>query len=249
MTEKPKGQLVCVGPGMILGAHITERCRNYIQRADVVYVSCHHAVEEWLATLNPDTISLQNLYAEGKHRRETYNQMHQTIMQSVREGKKVVGCFYGHPGVFAQVPHWVINTAREEGYKAHMEPGISAEDCLYADMGIDPGRFGCQHFEASQLLFYRRTLDPSAYLILWQIALAGDRSIAKRVSSVEERQQLVDILLNDYPADHKVAVYECPFIMVEKPRIEWFPLSELSTYELNPVSTLVIPPATKMQPR
>jgi len=249
MTEKKKGRLVCVGPGMILGAHLTERCRNHIKGADLVYMSCHPAVEEWLATINPNAVSLQGLYEEGKHRRETYNQMHQLIMQSVREGKNVVGCFYGHPGVFAQVPHWVIKTATEEGYPAHMEPGISAEDCLYADMGIDPGRVGSQHFEASQVLFYERVIDSSAYLFLWQIALAGDRTIAKRVSTVEERQQLVDVLLNDYPADHQVAVYECPFIMLDKPRIEWLPLVEIPTYDLNPVSTLVVPPARKMQPR
>ena len=29
-----------------------------------------------------------------------------------------------------------------------LEPGISATDCLYAELSSDPGRFGCQHFEA-----------------------------------------------------------------------------------------------------
>ena len=60
-----------------------------------------------------------------------------------------------------------------------MEPGISAEDCLYADLGIDPGSVGCQHYEASQFMFYRRRIDPSAYLVLWQVGIAGDRSLRR----------------------------------------------------------------------
>ena len=88
------------------------------------------------------------------------------IMEQVRAGKKVVSAFYGHTGVFAWAPHKVIAEAKAEGYYTHMEPGISAEDCLYAHLGIDPGAVGCQNFEASQFMFYVRNVDHSAYLIL-----------------------------------------------------------------------------------
>lgn len=60
-----------------------------------------------------------------------------------------------------------------------MVPGISAEDCLYADLGVDPGMEGSQHFEASKFMFYKRRVDPNAYLILWQVVIAGDKSAAK----------------------------------------------------------------------
>jgi hypothetical protein len=33
-----------------------------------------------------------------------------------------------------------------------MLPGISAEDCLFADLGIDPGIYGCQSYEATDFL-------------------------------------------------------------------------------------------------
>jgi hypothetical protein len=100
----------------------------------------------------------------------------------------VCGVFYGHPGVFSQAPHRAIEQARREGFQAHMEPGISAEDCLYADLGIDPGNVGCQHYEASQFMFYRRVVDPSAYLILWQIGIAGDRSVSRTVTGPAYRR-------------------------------------------------------------
>ncbi len=248
MSEKDKqGSLVCVGPGMTLGAHITQRCRKQIENAEVVFTNCHPIMEEWISLMNKDVRSLQGLYGENKDRRITYREMLEAIMQEVREGKQVVGAFYGHPGVFARVPHQAVNQAREEGYRARMEPGISAEDCLYADMGIDPGDYGCQHYEASQVVFYKRRLDPSAYLILWQIALAGDISIAKRLSSKEEREVLVRLLSNDYPLSHRVALYECPTLITDNVRIDWITLGELPEADLTPVTTLVVPPAKKMQ--
>jgi len=33
-----------------------------------------------------------------------------------------------------------------------MLPGISTEDCLYADLGVDPGLIGSQNFEATDFI-------------------------------------------------------------------------------------------------
>ena len=92
------GSLVCVGPGMILGAHITERCKNHIQQADVVFTSCHPVIERWLATLNPCTHSLQHFYADNKDRRNTYRQMQDALLEEVRNNKKVVGVVENNNG-------------------------------------------------------------------------------------------------------------------------------------------------------
>ncbi len=246
--HKKQGSLVCVGPGMTLGAHMSSRCKSLIENADVVFSNCHPIMEQWISGMHADVRSLQRFYAEQKDRRITYQEMQAEMLTEVRAGKRVVAAFYGHPGVFARVPHQTIATARAEGFEARMEPGISAEDCLYADMGIDPGYYGCQHYEASQVMFYRRRLDPSAYLILWQIALAGDISIAKRVSSADERRVLVTLLERYYPADHQVALYECPTLITDTVRIDWLPLGELPVADLTPVTTLVIPPSERMQP-
>ena len=245
MTEK-RGSLVCVGPGVIVGAHISIRCQKHIEQADVVFSNCHPIMQAWIETMHSDVRSLQEYYGEGKDRRITYREMTQAILEQVRAGKRVVGVFYGHPGVFAKVPHRSIAQAKEEGFDAWMEPGISAEDCLYADMGIDPGDYGCQHYEASQFLFCKRTYDPSAYLILWQIALAGDITIAKRLSSPEERQFLVSMLKQDYPGSHKVALYESPTLITDAVREEWISLDALPTADLTSVTTLVIPPCKPM---
>lgn len=249
VEETPRGQLACVGLGMMLGAHLTPRSRGWLEAADVVFVAASEAlVEQWVATLNPRIVSLQGLYAVGKPRQRTYREMAEAMLAEVRAGKRVVGAFYGHPGVFAQVPHAAIAQARAEGFEAVMDPGISAEDCLYADLGLDPGKVGCAHYEASQLLFYRRTLDTSAWLVLWQIGLAGDRTYAVRASTVEQRQQMVDRLLRDYPSDHPVTIYEAAVLPIHRPRIETVPLGQLAQATLHMHSTLVVPPARPLEP-
>lgn len=243
-----KGSLVCVGVGMTLGSHITPLSRSYIEKADVVFTALSDGIIElWLARMNADVRSLQPLYQEGKSRPETYRQMVDAMLTEVRAGKQVCGAFYGHPGVFAWPPHKAIEIARAEGYSAHMEPGVSAEDCLYADLGFDPGRYGCQHYEASQFMFYRRRLDPSAYLILWQIGVAGDQSFARFSTGAQYRKILVELLARDYDLTHEVIVYKAATLPMQQPRMDRMPLGSLPDAEIDMHATLVIPPSRPLE--
>lgn len=244
--NKKQGSIVIVGTGMTLGAHLTPICRSHIEQADIVFISAHPMIEKWVKTMHSDVRTLQNLYAEGKDRRITYHQMVDAMMNEVRAGQKVVGAFYGHPGVFAWSPHKVIEEAKAEGYPAYMEPGVSAEDCLYADLGIDPGKVGSQNFEASQFMFYQRNIDPAAYLILWQVAIAGDKSVKRFSTGKAYRQLLIELLNENYPLDHKVALYECPTLATEKTRVDWMTLAEFADADITLITTLVIPPSKKM---
>ncbi len=249
-TTAPRtGSLVCVGIGMTLGSHISPLSRSHIEQADVVFTGLSDGIIElWIAGMNADVRSLQKYYSEGTSRMHTYRQMVEAMLTEVRAGKKVVGAFYGHPGVFAWPTHKAIAIARSEGYAAHMEPGISSEDCLYADLGIDPGKFGCQHYEASQLMFYKRRIDPTAYLILWQVGVAGDQSLARFSTGAAYRQVLVDLLAQDYPLDHEVIVYRCATLPIHEPRIERTTLRNLATARIEIPDTVVIPPAQKLEP-
>lgn len=244
-----QGRFVAVGLGMMLGAHLSPRARSEIEDADVVFGLVSNAlVELWLQELRPDLRSLQPFYAEGKRRTESYREMIEAMIGEVRAGRRVCGVFYGHPGVFAQVPHHAVREARRAGFEAEMHPGISAEDCLYADLGIDPGTFGCQHYEASQLMFHRRRIDLAAYLVLWQVGLAGDRSLSRYSTSVAHRRLLVELLVeHGYPPTHEVIVYEAATLPIHAPRMDRMPLQALAEADLGLASTLVVPPAQAME--
>lgn len=243
------GSLVCVGTGMTLGAHITPIAKSYIDHADVVFSLMSTGItERWLDEMHPNVRSLQYCYQEGKNRNITYNEMVEAILAEVRAGKKVVAAFYGHPGVFACVAHRAIKKAKAEDLPAHMEAGISAEDCLYADLAIDPGKTGCMNLEASQFMFYQRNIDPAAYLVLWQVGLAGDKSLTKFSTGRAYRQVLVGLLLETYPNDHQVILYQAKVLPIDTVRAEHLSLVDLIDAELFMHTTLVIPPCEKMQP-
>lgn len=251
MTEV-RGSLACVGLGMMLGAHLAPRSRAHIEQADVVFgLVSDPVIELWLQRLRPDMRSLQPYYGDGrvdgKPRTDSYREMVDAMVGEARAGRVVCGAFYGHPGVFAEVPHRAIARARDEGLEAVMEPGISAEDCLYADLGFDPGAVGCQHYEASQFMFYRRRIDPSAWLILWQVGIAGDRSLARRATGPAHRRLLVELLAETYPTDHEVIAYEAATLPIAAARVERMPLSGLIDAQLDLQTTLAIPPALSLR--
>lgn len=247
-SASSKGSLACVGIGITLGSHISPLARSHIEQADVVFMGVSDGVVElWVKGMSKDARSLQPYYREGKSRLDTYREMVDAIMTEVRAGKRVCGVFYGHPGVFAWAPHKAIEIARLEGYTAHMEPGISSEDCLYADVGIDPATFGCQHFETSQFMLYQRCIDPSAWLILWQVGLAGDKTNRRFATGPAYRQVLVDILARHYPLDHEVILYQAATLPIQSPRIERLSLKTLPQADVGMSDTLAIPPFRRMQ--
>lgn len=249
MTDSTRGTLACVGVGMTLGSHLTPLARSHIESADVVFVGVSDGiVEQWVQQMHRDVRSLQSLYAEDKPRKDTYRQMVESMLGEVRAGRRVCGVFYGHPGVFAQAPHEAVARARSEGFVAHMEPGISSEDCLYADLGVDPGRVGCQHFEATQFMLNRRMVDTSAWMILWQVGIAGDLSGGRFETDASRLAILVDVLGRHYRGGHEVIVYRAATLPFQKPRIDRMPLSALTDAALGMSDTLAIPPGRALEP-
>lgn len=236
------GGLVVVGSGIDFGRHISERCLSEIREADVVLCLVDPFSLGMIRDFRPDAIHLGVHYADGKDRRDTYREMDAAIMEQVREGKRVCAVFYGHPGVFADVPHAVVRKARAEGFHARMEPGISAEACLYADLGIDPGRHGVQSMEATQFMVYQRAPDTAGLVLLWQVALAGDLACTRFHAEPAGLQDLVERLRHWYPADHEVILYEAARLPIETPRAERLLLRDLPGARYQEYTTLVIPP-------
>jgi hypothetical protein len=246
------GKLICVGTGMRMAGQMTPIALSHIETADVVIAAVPNIfARKWLQGIAKEYICLLGYYSdcdvEGKNRRDTYRRMADTILEHLRAGKTVCAAFYGHPGIFACISHIAIADARAEGFSAVMEPGISAEDCLVADIGIDPGKFGMQSMETTQYMIYQRKLDPTSLLILWQPGLAGELSLKRFDTNQARLQILVDKLARDYPLDHEVILYEAATHPLEATRIDRLMLKDLPHARLQQITTLVIPPAYALQ--
>ncbi|HEX8874184.1 MAG TPA: SAM-dependent methyltransferase [Nitrosospira sp.] len=246
-----KGQLVVVGTGLRTVGHLTTEAIAWIQAADkVLYVVGDPVAEEVIHKLNAaGAESLQVLYGEGKDRMDTYNQMVERILECVRSGMRVCGVFYGHPGVFVYPSHEAVRKACAEGFSAVMLPGISAEDCLFADLGIDPAASGCQSYEATDFLFNIRRTDPSSSLVLWQIGILGNATFsASGHYDTSIMPLLIAKLTRLYRPDHEVVVYEAAVHIGCPPRITRVPLMYLAQVEMSAATTLYIPPGMAALP-
>lgn len=239
-----RGSLVCVGIG-ISGVHqTTPEAVAHMRRADrLFYLTLDPITEVWLHSINGAATSLQDLYAPGKPRRHTYREMTGRITRAALSGEEVCVAFYGHPGVLVHATREAVRAVRRSGRPARVVPGISAEDCLYADLDVDPGVNGVQSFEATDFLLYRRRIDPTSELILWQIGVLGEMTTRDPVlpCRADRIAVLVQRLRRFYPRNHRVVLYEASTVPGNLPRVQRVTLSTLPRVAIRPLTTLYVP--------
>jgi precorrin-3B methylase len=238
-----RGSLLVVGTGIQCPAQLTLEARSAIEQADkLLFLVTEPITEHYLCELNSTGESLQRFYREGEDRFDTYMEMVDHVLGEVRSGKSVCVAFYGHPGIFVLPSHEAIKRAREEGFAARMLPGISAEDCLVADVGMDPGLPGCQTFEATDFLISGRHVDTSCSLILWQIGVIGVMTYEHENYEPKNLEVLVEYLSGYYGDEHEVIVYESSMYPLFDSEAQTVALRDLAKARVSPISTLYVPP-------
>lgn len=238
------GSLTIAGTGIRTSLQTTAEARAAIERADKVLFLLDTVGAKWIETLNRTAQSLDHLYSADRPRTETYRAMVEEIMSWVERGLDVCVAFYGHPGVLVDPSHHALRRARDAGFEARMLPGVSAEDCLIADVGFDPGECGLHSYEASEFLLHDRTADPTVHLILWQIGAVGQKR-ARRGPDPAALRILMERLAGAYGQDHEVMLYQASPYPIGGPIIARIPLGDLASVDVPPMSTLYVPPSAK----
>jgi tetrapyrrole (corrin/porphyrin) methylase-like protein len=242
--KRERGSLLVVGTGITGIGQLTLEAVGAIDQAErLFYLMNDPIAEAWFRQRHPSAQTLSDLYGEGKDRSVSYAEMAARVIRSVRSGYRVCVAVYGHPGVFVQFTHLAIAALRREGYPARMLPGVSADGCLIADLGFNPGDHGIQSFEATDFLMRRRRFDPTSSLVLWQVGVLGEPDAAVRRGRQPERlRRLVSVLLRQYPERHRVVEYLSNTFPGDRPRIRRMTLKGLAKARLSPNSTLLVPP-------
>ena len=129
-----------------------------------------------------------------------------------------------------------------------MLPALSAIDHAWADLDVDPGEPGSATFDSTDFLIYGRVPDTTAALFLWQINAIGEtcETGAVRHSGLAA---LRDVLMESYPADHGVFVYEAARFVLTAASIVRLPLSELAEAKVSGFSMLYVPPHRALEIR
>lgn len=238
--------LVIVGSGIKFFSHLTTEAKIYIEQSNkVLYLVNEPAMQDWIQHVNPQAESLDNYYTQHRLRFHCYRAITNYILETLRKKNHVCVVLYGHPAVFAKPGIDAVRQAKEEGHYAKILPGISAEDCLYADLLIDPGMGGCQLFDATDFLIHRRQFNCKSHLILWQVSVIGELGHAKTRDNIKGISLLVNYLKQYYDPSHQAILYEAAQYPGFEPRIVPLSINELPKAKFSPLSTLYIPPAQK----
>lgn len=237
--------LYVVGTGVGGSGQFSLQARSVVQSADIVFYAVDDpVVSHQITKMHPNTVNLSEQYSSDKVRLLTYDAMANLIVSSLEDHDNVCAIFYGHPGVFVLPSHEAILRARANGHTASMLAAVSAEDCLFADLCVDPARSGCQSYECTDFLVRGKIIDATSALVLWQVGELGNL-----IPDLTVKRTSLDILLTrlykDYPKNHIVYVYHAAQNALQTPSIFRCSLENLHTVPLRSYSTLYVPPVAE----
>lgn len=236
--------LVIVGMGIKAISHITKETETVIRGCDKVYYLANNTLFfDYLNSISTNIESLNNLYFSREKRSESYKLLGEKIINDIPKYKNICVAIYGHPLFLVQLSRYLLDWCEKERHDVHVLPAISSLDCLFSDLGINPGDGGIQLMDATELLVYRRTLDPYCHIVLYQVGAIGqlghnrEQTIAKKALLF-----LQSYLLTKYDKKHKVCFYEAGQTPNTKANIVYKSIDLMHTESVSSISTLYIEP-------
>ncbi len=237
-------ELLVVGLGIKFYSHLSIEAKAALELSDKLFYLSNNPVEqEWLSEINPNAESLNTAYFSSNNRLSCYKKIQKKILASLKDYNKVCVAFYGHPSMLVIPGLASIKEAKKLGYRTTILPAISSENCLYADLLINPGAGGACSFDASDFIFNNKNHDPTSHLILWQTGAIGIKShVRPHHDQAKGLTLLKHKLLQKYPDNHKITVYEAAQLPSYNPRIESIVLENLEKANITSLSTVYVPP-------
>lgn len=238
-------KLIVVGSGIKSIAHFTEETKKVIQNASkVLYLVNDELLEEWIKRESISSYSLDEFYFSSSKRVDAYQAITTFIIDEYHKADFLCVVFYGHPTVFADSALKAVKHINAVGGSAIILPAISAADCLFSDLQIDPGEQGCFSIDATELLIYERHIDIQSHLIIWQPANLGSHNHVL----THKIFLLIDYLAQYYSNEQLICVYEASAYPTQTPKRLWIHLKDLNEEHLTLISTLYVPPMPRPCP-
>jgi hypothetical protein len=237
--------LYIVGLGVLNVDHVTRETEALIRDSnEVLYLDTGVATHAYLESLCPRVTSLfETSYEEGRQRINAYHRMSAQVLDAALDHPPVTFAIQGHPVIGVYAPFLIKDMARLLDLEILILPGISAMDCLVAELMVDPCVTGMQMFEATDLLLRRRVLQPDVPALIWQIGCVETRLHTTWISKPERFERLRAHLLRFYPPEHQVqALYSAPHPLARS-TIYRFALQDICQHAhlLHPGFTLFVP--------
>ena len=217
---------------MVGYVQLTIEAQQSLDRSEVAYVvDAQKIVKDHIRDeYDVHVVDLTTEYTEKEDRRTTYELMARKVLDDAgTRDNPVALALYGHPMVFVSPSRMVAERARERGLDVEIKPGISAIDCVYADIEFDPARNGVHMFEATDLLLREWELNPDVPVMLWQIGAVETIRHTTGDSDPQRFERFKRYLRQFYPDDHTIQLLQtATYPIAESQRVE-IPLAELET--------------------
>lgn len=236
--------LVVVGTGIKTLSHLTEETKVLIRHVEkVLYLVNEPLLKTWILDNAKKAESLEPFYHAKPKRIDAYETMTQKIIETYYNVESLCVALYGHPILFAASALQAVKRIRTQGGHATILPAVSAIDCLFSDLAINPGDRGYYSVDATDLLIYGKRIDPYSHLIILQANSLG----AYDLKNTTKLPILMQYLCGFYPDNHQIILYEAPQYPRQKPKIKKALLHTLATQTVTPKTTLYLSPLTGRQ--
>jgi len=240
--------ITIVGLGILGIQQLTAETERALGRCnEVLFVDTGIATRAYLERHCPRVTDLYaESYAVGGARLDAYRHMAARTVEAALDHSPVVFAMSGHPLVYAYAPPLIVDLANLLALTVRVLPGISAMDCLFAELVLDPCTDGLQMYEATDLVLKRRPLQPDVPALIWQVGNLETRLHTDRRSRPERFHRFRDHLLRFYPPQHLITAYfATPFPLMPSTVLQ-FPLVEIADQAgtLHHGVTLYLPPVS-----
>ncbi len=245
-------KLYIAGCGIKFLSHLTLEVKAIIQQSDcVVYLVNDPAMKRWILENSRTSFSLDEIYFDSSLRSNSYDSICNAVINFSHEYETICFVTYGHPYFLSNVSQNIVEKIEEKKLPLSVEilPGISSLDTMLCDLRIDPVKGGLQAYETTEFINNTYCVNTNGHLILWQIGIAGIKSIINNDEDLLESKcrgnalsVLKEKLLSIYHSDHHIILYVAsmyPSIPCTKTSI---PLYQLNSVDIPRLATAYLPP-------
>lgn len=240
--DAQKNTLYIAGSGIKTLAHLTQECKKLINTCDkVLYLLNEPLAKEYILSKTKNSLDLNEIYFSEDSRKAVYNKITTRIITELKQCSTLGVICYGHPFFCADPFLHAAKIATNDGYNVVVFPGISAIDCMFSDLLIDPTTNGLQLYEASHLINSNKTVERLSDLIVLQVGFVNVKNHPHLESSASGFVELCHYLQSIYEPGHECYVYEASLYPSIKPRVEKIRLDKLHSCNVTTLTSIYLP--------
>lgn len=244
-----KKKLIVTGCGIKALSHFTNESIAAIEQADIVLFLVNEPITaQWLIKKSQKSESLEDIYFSAHLRTDAYKKIVERILFVLSQYDNVCVVVYGHPLLLSNSIEFLIKKIDRNSIDLIFHPGISAFDCLLADLEIDPW-MGCFSIEANEFIIKDKSIDSTNHLIIWQVGAIGDHFTVVQSCHMDGISLLKNKLLKSYDARHQCVLYEASIYPHIPFQTTYTVISKMDQIPLTRITTAYIPPKIENESR